>query len=106
MSKYNKTTKADLIRIIEIYEKTIDSLKEKYEASELRLYATELREEAERDKNRQILIDYIDELPNNKEVIEGLKIDIEHMRQFNHNEEVNNLRKENEILKNKIIGLI
>lgn len=101
-----RLTRAELADIIMQHERTINIWQDKYEASELRLYATELREEAERDKSRQILIDYIDELPNNKEVIEGLKIDIEHMRQFNHSDEVNNLRKENEILKNKIIGLI
>lgn len=105
MSK-TKMTKAQLVEIILMHEKSLEILQAKYEASELRLYSTELREEAERDKSRQILIDYIDELPNNKEVIEGLKIDIAHLQQYNHSDEVNRLKKENEILKNKIIRLI
>ena len=101
-----KMTKAELVEVILRHEKTIEILEAKYEASELKLYATELREEAERDKSRQILIDYIDELPNAKEIIESQRIEIAHLQQYNHSDEISLLRKENEMLKNKIINLV
>jgi len=121
MSEYNsKTTKADLIKIIEDKESLIKLALHHEEGR--KVYVTEmhatinaLHEDVmvEQNKNRDMIQVHIDNLPGSKmeitrlkDEVKFLKADLKTQKHWNNSAELDSLNKEIDRLKNKIVSLI
>jgi hypothetical protein len=121
MSEYNsKTTKEGLIKIIEDKESLIqlalhhdECRKLNVEALNEMIEALEFKIEAEQGVTRELIQSHIDKLPFSiieneslKDQIGFLESDLENQKSWNRSNEIDELKKTIEELKNKIVRLV